>query len=85
MTFYDYDLLVGRDGRERYLLRAGGKRLPDGYFCTVYFDAIHGWGRVTQWGAKPGRRYVPFVHLDQALASGIAWARRREREDARCA
>lgn len=79
-TFYDYDMLVGRDGNERYLLRAGTKPLPIGY-CTVTRDGKR-WVRKTRWYSYNSVSTAYFCDLNAALDSGIAWARRRTREDA---
>jgi hypothetical protein len=66
-----------------YQLRAGGQRLPNGGFCQVY--RVDGrWCRKTDWckgRTNGGTRYGYFANLDDALLSGIAWARRRERQD----
>lgn len=81
MTFYDYDMTVLPNGREVYVLRANAKPLPVGK-CVV-FRKGSGWGRMTYWHSRHGKREGWFATLDEALTSGIRWARRREAEVAR--
>jgi len=91
MAFYDFDMIISRrSDTESYGLRRDQKRLPSGFFCSVTDMGDH-WVRTTQWGSAPSRRYAPFYYkpadreavLASVLESGIAWARRRERADAR--
>jgi hypothetical protein len=83
MTFYDYDLDIrklGADTIVRHQLRANMKPLPIGS-CTIR-ECGNGWfERTTQWNSRHGRRFEMFTTLDEALASGIKWARRREAQD----
>lgn len=79
---YAYDKIGAQPGREVYSLRLDGKRLGGGRFCHIEHKG-EWWVRTTQWGSKHGRRVLNFHDCDEALASGIAWARRREREGAR--
>lgn len=78
MPFFDYDMLVGRDGKETYVLRANTKGLqPHGSYCRVYLDGRL-WCRKTRWSGLNGSiRYYHFDTLDEALLSGIRWAARR--------
>lgn len=84
MTFYDYDMT----GPDSYALRADTKPLGDGRYCVVRArpgkDAFP-WERKTKWNGNGSIRYEIFASLDEALTSGIKWARRREREDRRAA
>jgi hypothetical protein len=74
---FDYDCVISKTGAEVYHLRQDGAPLPVG-FCAV--TKVHGgWERLTQWHSRHGRRWAHFTDLDAALASGIAWARRRGR------
>ena len=78
MAFYDYEMVVSRLGVVTYFLRADGKPLPVGR-CKVA-AALDGTAlRTTEWASKNGRREQWFPTIDEALTSGIAWARRRAR------
>jgi hypothetical protein len=86
MTFYDYDIVVPPRGAGRgwivtYHLRANTRRLPVG-FCKVISYSDGSALRVTQGHSKFGRRERYFTSLDEALTSGVVWARRKERENA---
>jgi len=80
-TFYDYDMAALPDGSTVYKLR--GKPLTGLRRCHIVSAGASGWTRMTQWDSKSGRRYEWFPELDKALASGIKWARHREREELR--
>ena len=80
--FYDYDMIVGRDGSESYALRRNTKPLGIDKCCRIEVRAARSYIRVTQWGSKPGRRYAWFDDLDLAMRSGTDWAIRRRKEDA---
>lgn len=82
---YDYDIITSQNGLGKFFLRG----LPDdGSFCRIseiwVNESTLRWVRITQWGRSiHGRRRVVFGSEDQALASGIAWAKRRAAEDRR--
>jgi hypothetical protein len=80
-TFYDYDQIIKTSGIETFVLRANCRPMRQG-FCRIE-QCGKGWLRTTQWHSKHGRRAVFFNDLDEALTSGIGWARRREAEDVR--
>lgn len=79
-TFYDYEMHV-HERHTTYVLRANMKQLPVGRCRVSNRDA--GWMLTTCWRSRAGTRHKLFADLDQALASGIAWARRRERQEAK--
>jgi hypothetical protein len=79
-TFYDYEEFVTAR-HTTYVLRANGKMLPVGGCVVTAHDG--GWQRRTRWHSKHGIRYQWFADLDQALTSGIAWARQREAQEIR--
>jgi len=79
MTFYDYDWFPSSDS---YALRANMGGLPVGY-CTVRPKENGGWTRKTKWRGNGSIRYEWFEKLDEALTSGVKWARRRERAEKR--
>ena len=79
-TFYDYEMHV-HERHTTYVLRANMKQLPVGR-CTVS-NREGGWTLTTCWHSRHGTRRLWFADLEQALVSGIAWARRRERQEAK--
>lgn len=82
MAFFDYDMLVNRNGAETYVLRANTQAMqPAGSYCRVYRDRNR-WCRKTKWHGQDGSvRYYWFDTLDEALTSGIRWASRRYRQE----
>lgn len=80
-TFYDYEMFVHAK-HTTYVLRADQKMLPIGG-CIVSSRPEGGWMRRTRWRSKGSIRYEFFHDLDQALTSGITWARRREKQEAK--
>lgn len=86
--FYDYDMVftIRSGGQESYALRRNTKRLGLGKFCHIEVrgrDGVASYIRTTQWGSKHGRRIAWFNDLDLAMRSGVEWAIRRAKEDAR--
>ncbi|HEY7229040.1 MAG TPA: hypothetical protein VH558_01580 [Pseudolabrys sp.] len=79
-TFYDYDVLYGNSRMELYVLRANRSALPAGR-CSIWRDRNHHWVRVTCTRSKYGKRYRRYATLNEAMTSGIAWARRREAQE----
>lgn len=81
--FHDYDMVVTRQGHEVYALTG----LPAGSRCIISRD-LHRpelWQRMTKnRGMNGSIRYESYTSLDAALSSGIVWARRKDRELARC-
>lgn len=84
-AFYDYDMVIGRDGIETYKLRRNTKPLGLNKLCTIFVGSTEGrahYTRVTQWGSPSSRRYELFHDLDLAMRSGTDWAIRRRKQDA---
>ncbi len=78
MAFFEYDMVLTPKGEERHILRIDGQRLPAGRFCRITRAKNgHGWDRLTQWDSKHGRRTYWFESLDEAMTSGIRWAKKR--------
>lgn len=84
--FYDYDMTIASDGIERYHLCMNGQRLPIGRCVITVETSSDGercfYSRLTQWRSRHGRRREVFDDLDKAMRSGIAWAIRRQHEEA---
>jgi hypothetical protein len=82
-TFYDYDVLYGDSKMALYVLRANRSPLPAGR-CSIWRDRTH-WVRVTCTRSKFGKRYRRYDTLNEAMTSGIAWARKREIQEQQAA
>jgi hypothetical protein len=82
-AFFDYDMTVDGNGQERYVLCRNCTPMVGRCTITPHPTVPGAWLRKIMWRSKHATRYILHRDLDDALTSGIKWARRRTAEDRR--